>query len=201
MRQRGSKYSRMIAWLKILLPIMALVLLSTTFMLSKDSDPAANVPISGGTDPDGVVREQVTDPYFAGTTTSGGSLTMTARSARPMPDSDEVEADTLTAVIVMKDGSEIELSAPLANLSDKRDDAQMTGGVTVSSSTGYTLTTDSLDAALSRVEVQSLGPVEGTSPAGQLSAGKMRITSGETGDDVQLLFTDGVKLIYTPQTE
>ncbi len=201
MRQRGSKYSRMIAWLKILLPIAALGLLSTTFLLSRDPDPAANVPISGGGDPDGLVREQVTDPYFAGTTNSGGSLTMTARSARPVPDSDEVEADTLDAVIVMKDGSEVVLRAPLANLSDKRDDAFLSGGVTVSSSTGYTVTTDSLNAALSRVEVESLGPVAGNGPAGQLTAGKMRITSDGTGGDVQLLFTDGVKLIYDPKTE
>ncbi|WP_246107431.1 LPS export ABC transporter periplasmic protein LptC [Puniceibacterium confluentis] len=191
----------MIAWLKILLPMAALVLLSTTFLLSRDPDPSANLPISGSADPDGVVREQVTDPYFAGTTSSGGSLTMTARSARPLPDSDEVEADTLDAVMVMTDGTKIELKAPLANLSDRRGDAHMTGGVTVSSTTGYTLSTDSLTAALDRIEIESLGPVEGDGPAGHLTAGKMRVTSGETGDDVQLLFTGGVKLVYDPQTE
>lgn len=191
----------MIAWLKILLPLAALALLSTTFLLSRDADPASKVPITGSTDPDGVLREQVTDPYFAGTTNSGGSLTMIASSARPVPGSDEVEAETLDATIVLKDGSEIVLKAPRANLSDKRDDAQLTGGVSIYSSTGYTLTTDSLNAMLSRVEVESLGRVEGAGPAGQLTAGRMRITSGETGDDVQLLFTDGVTMIYDPKTE
>ncbi|SNR38551.1 LPS export ABC transporter periplasmic protein LptC [Puniceibacterium sediminis] len=201
MRQQGSKYSRMIAWLKILLPLAALALLSTTFLLSRDVDPAVNVPIAGSTDPDGVLREQATDPYFAGTTNSGGALTMTAKTARPVPGSDEVEADTLDATIVLKDGSEILLKAPLANLSDKRDDAQLSGGVIIISSTGYTLNTDSLNAMLSKVEAESLGAVEGNGPAGHLTAGRMRITSGDTGEDVQLLFTDGVRMIYDPKTE
>ncbi|PIL21962.1 hypothetical protein P775_01865 [Puniceibacterium antarcticum] len=179
----------------------ALALLSTTFLLSRDADPAANLPISVTADPDGMVREQVTDPNFAGTTNSGGSLTMTARTARPVPNTDEVEADALNATITMKDGSMIALEAPLANLSDSRDDAKMSGGVTVSSSTGYTLTTDSLNAVLSRVEAESLGPVEGESPAGHITAGRMRITGGAADEDVQLLFTDGVKLVYYPKTE
>ncbi len=201
MRQRGSKYSRMIAWLKILLPMAALVLLSTTFLLPKDSDPATNVPFLTSADPDGLVREQVSSPYFTGTTASGALLTMTAETARPVPGSDEIDADMLDAVMLMKDGSEVLLKAPLANISEKRDDARMTGGVTVSNSLGYVLNTESLNAALSRIEVESLGPVEGSGPAGVLNAGKMRITGSDTGDDMQMLFTEGVRMIYDPKTE
>ena len=200
MRQRVSKYSRMIAWLKILLPMTALALLSTTFLLSRDADMASNLPVSFGSGPGGTVAEQVKDPYFSGTTASGGTLTMAASVARPTERGDEVEADVLDATIVTGDGGEIVLTAPRATISVERDDARLTGGVTVTSSTGYRMTTDRLNAALSRIEAESLGPVDAVGPAGQLTAGRMRIT-GASGDDIRLLFTDGVNLIYDPQTE
>ena len=36
-------------------------------------------------------------------------------------------------------------------------------------------------------------------PEGTRTAGGMRVTGGAGGDDVQLVFTDGVKLVYEPQ--
>lgn len=194
-------HSQAVAWLKILLPLLALGLLSTMFLLSRRVDPATQVPFTVAADGDGITREQVTEPYFSGTTDSGAALTMTAQTARPVRDSDRIEADRLQATLIMPDGSEIALSAPAAVLSDSDDAAQLNGGVTVTSTTGYVLITDSLRSALSRVDIQSLGPVQGQGPAGTLSAGKMRVTAMPGSDDIQLLFTDGVKLIYNPKAK
>ena len=60
-------YSRLIAWLKILFPLGALVLLSTIFLLSRSPDPIAVIPLleeGVGSDE----TEQVGRPFFAGTT-------------------------------------------------------------------------------------------------------------------------------------
>ncbi|MFZ5963130.1 LPS export ABC transporter periplasmic protein LptC [Thalassococcus sp. BH17M4-6] len=202
MARTYSRYSRMVAWLKILLPMVALGLLSTIFLLSRDSDPTDRVPFSVvGIDGD-IAREQVSEPRFAGTTTTGASLTMNARVARPSPDVEgQVDADQLDARIVMDDGSEIELTAPTASMRDSDDQAELKGGVTIQSSTGYTLTTQSLLTSLARVEAESRGRVEGDGPLGTLKAGRMQITTPEGSDDLHLLFTGGVNLIYLPQTE
>lgn len=200
MARARSTYSRIISWLKILLPLLALGLLSTIFLLSTDPDPASRVPFSvAGIDGD-VAREQVTKPYFAGTTNTGASLTMTAATARPVKGATgQVEAEALDASIVMADGSQIDLTAPGASVSDRDDRAELTGGVTIYSSAGYTLTTEKLSTALSRVEAESAGAVQGAGPLGTLEAGKLRIVTVEDSDDVQLLFTGGVKLVYDPQ--
>ncbi|KMK65520.1 LPS export ABC transporter periplasmic protein LptC [Puniceibacterium sp. IMCC21224] len=194
-------YSRIVAWLKILLPMLALGLLSTIFLLSRQVDPTNRVPFAVTEDEQGVAREQVTEPYFAGTTVSGAALTMTALSAHPVKGTDTVAADQLEATLVMQDGSQIALSAPTAALSDHDDSALLDGGVTVTSTTGYVLTTDSLTSALSKVEIESLGPVQGHGPAGTLNAGKMQVSAVPGGDEIQLLFTDGVKLVYDPKAK
>lgn len=202
MARTYSRYSRMIAWLKILLPMAALGLLSTIFLLSRDADPASRVPFSQvGLEGD-VAREQVTEPYYAGVTSSGASLTMTARSARPSDKIAELlEADELDASIVMPDGSQIDLSAPRATVSDRTGEAELTGGVRIQSSTGYTLTTQSMLTSLDRVEAESRGQVNGDGPLGTLQAGRMQITTPQDSADLHLLFTGGVKLVYLPQTE
>ena len=38
-------YSRLIAWLKILLPLGALILLSTIFLYSRSTDPISVIPV------------------------------------------------------------------------------------------------------------------------------------------------------------
>lgn len=202
MTRNYSTYSRVIAWLKILLPLVALGLLSTIFLLSRDPDPASRVPFSVVGIEGDVAKEQVREPYFAGTTNNGATLTMTARAAYPDENqTGRVEAEALDARIVMTDGSEIDLNAPLASISDSDNRAELKGGVTIHSSTGYTLTTQSLLASLDKVEAESRGRVQGDGPLGTLDAGRMQITTPEGADDVHLLFTGGVKLIYLPQKE
>ena len=202
MARSYSRYSRMIAWLKIILPMAALGLLSTIFLLSRDADPASRVPFSVvGIDGD-IAREQVSAPYYAGTTSNGASLTMNARVARPSDIVEgRVDAEVLDAHMVMADGSEIDLSAPTASITGENDEAELTGGVTITSSTGYTLKTQSMLTSLSTLAAESRGQVNGDGPLGTLEAGRMQITTGDDSNDVHLLFTGGVKLIYLPQTE
>ncbi|MDJ0821383.1 MAG: LPS export ABC transporter periplasmic protein LptC [Paracoccaceae bacterium] len=190
-------YSQTIAWLKIVLPIVALGLLSTLFLLSRDREPLEDVPFAVALSEGQTASEQVGSPYYAGTTDNGEVLSLTAGSARPL--GDEVEADNVEARIVLTDGSQIGMTSNAALLSNPDQTVRLDGAVRIESSTGYVMETQSLTAALDRVEAESAGPVSARGPAGTLTAGKMRITPiGET-DDVQILFTEGVNLIYDPK--
>ena len=197
MARAEGLYSRTVAWLKIVLPIVALGLLSTLFLLSRDREPLEDVPFAVALTEGQTAREQVGSPYYAGTTDNGEVLTLTATSARPV--GDEVEADNVEARIVLADGSQIGLTSNAAVLSNTDETVRLDGAVRIESSTGYVVETQSLTAALNRVEAESAGPVSASGPAGTLKAGKMRIEPIADSDDVQILFTEGVNLIYDPK--
>ncbi len=189
-------YSRVIAWLKILLPLAALVMLSTLFLLSRSREPLENVPFVEALQ-QGVAKQQVSGPYFAGTTDGGDVLTMTARSVRP-EDGGRIHADDLEARLRLSDGGEITLQSVSATLRDQDQEAYLSGGVRIESSQGYRLMTEGLKSRLDEVSAESVGPVQGEGPVGTFEAGHMRIaTTGQDGA-VEMVFSEGVKLVYQP---
>ncbi|MCI5112797.1 MAG: hypothetical protein MRY75_19810 [Marivita sp.] len=193
-------YSRLIAWLKILLPLGALALLSTIFLYARGPDPIATIPVlTGGADP--TLTEQVGSPFYAGTTENGQGLTLAARQARfSAPDDSGMIAEDLRAVIDIRDGSRIVIDAVIGQM-EEGDRLRLREGVILESSAGYTVRTNGLDAEIDRVAIESTDSVAADGPGVTLSAGKLRVE--ETGDnsDIQLLFTEGVKLIYIPQQD
>ncbi|MBY6113802.1 hypothetical protein KUW09_02285 [Mameliella alba] len=199
MRRGGGLYSRVIAWLKILLPLVALGMLSTLFILSRATEPLQDVPFVEALQK-GTAREEVGAPYFAGTTPKGDVLTMTARTVRPEGDG-ELLADDLDARMRLADGSEIKLDAGEAMLRDLSEEARMMGGVRIESSQGYILQTEGLTSRLDVIDAESLGPVTGEGPVGRFEAGHLRISRSGEGDAVQMVFSGGVKLVYQPPKE
>ncbi|MFP7672158.1 hypothetical protein ACG74X_02250 [Marivita sp. S0852] len=191
-------YSRLIAWLKLLLPLAALALLSTIFLYSRNPDPISVIPVlTDGSDPS--QGEQVGKPFFAGTTEAGHALTLSARRARAQDaDASGMVADDLRAVIDTDSGSRITIDARLGEMAGS-DELRLRDGVVLESSSGYTVTADGLNAAIDRVAIESTSPVEADGPGLSLSAGKLRVEEADTSSDIQLLFTEGVNLIYTPQ--
>jgi lipopolysaccharide export system protein LptC len=190
-------YSRVIAWLKILLPLAALALLSTLFLFSRSTEPLATVPFADALQRGETARQQVVAPYYAGTTPRGDLLTMTAESVRPMIGG-AIKADALETLVQFSDGSEIRMNADTATLMEAERRALLDGGVRIISSTGYVMQTDSLTSDLDALNAESRGAVIGHGPAGRLEAGKMRISASGPDGVVQLLFTEGVKLVYQP---
>ncbi|WP_375257850.1 hypothetical protein [Citreimonas sp.] len=197
---RIGVYSRIVAWLKILLPLAALALLSTLFLLSRDTQDAIAPELGARLAGDGDTREQVRGPSYAGVTERGETVSVVAQTARPEADG-AVVAETVTALVTLDDGSKIEMMAPIARLSERDDEARLEGGVRFSSTSGYSFETEGLVARLDAVEGRSLGPVRGETPAGTIEAGGMTIAPGASADDVQLVFTEGVKMVYVPQSE
>ena len=194
-------YSRLIAWLKILLPLGALILLSTIFLYSRGPDPIARIPVlSDGADP--ATSEQIGAPFYAGTTENGRGLTLAARRAQMVAGADGsgVIADDLRAVIDIREGNRITINARKGQMNEA-DLLSLRDGVILESSSGYTVRTDGLDAAVDRIAIESTAPVDADGPGLTLSAGKLKVEDTQAGESIQLLFTDGVKLIYTPQQD
>ena len=197
MARASGGYSRLIAWLKILLPIAALAMLSTIVLLASDREVLENVPFAEALRQGETATEGVSDPYYSGTTRDGGLLTMTARRAWPLEDGD-ILADRYSARMQMEDGSVIQLDSSKATMREGERKAYLDDGVRIESSLGYVLTTNAMVSALDSVNAESLGPVEGNGPAEELEAGRMVIAPADEDGAVQIHFTGGVKMIYRP---
>ena len=199
---RENFYSRMVAWLKVLLPLTALALLSTLFLFSRNIDPTTTIPFTTINLTERARDERITAPEFAGVTEQGHRIAFHAATARPDPDTPaRATADTLDARIDLNSGGVITFRADGGSVDDTSDRATLIGNVIIESSTGYVVETDTLISGMRRVHAETPGPIQGTGPPGDFTAGRMLMTDmADTGDEpaIHLLFTDGVKLLYDP---
>lgn len=198
MDQRVGTYSRVIGWLKIILPLAALALLSTLFLLSRPSDPGQDIRFSDPALGDKASRQQVTEPVFSTVSAQGDLITLKARTARPEGDN-LIVAEEVDVVLGLTDQSQIILNADRATVDQTDQTLNLTGGVRIVSSTGYELMTDALRTSFDRVAAESLAPVTGNGPAGRFQAGKLSILGSSEDGQARLLFTGGIKLVYDPQ--
>ncbi|KPQ21192.1 MAG: lipopolysaccharide export system protein LptC [Rhodobacteraceae bacterium HLUCCA24] len=195
-----NTYFRLVAWLKILLPVAALGLLSVLFLLSRPDEPAEVPRWLEGRGQDRPASEQVTRPTFAGMTDDGTSLTLTARRARPDPQhAGRAMTEELRGVAVLPDGSELRLAARAGVFDESAGEMRISGGVEIESSRGYSLVSEQLTVGFDRLAMDSNGPVAGRGPAGRIEAGRLQVTAATDAAGAQLLFTEGVKLLYDPE--
>lgn len=197
---RDDLRSRIVSWLKILLPLTALGLLSTLFLLSRTVDTNRSIPPSRADLDSRTGNQQITAPSFAGVTEDGHQLTFVAQSAQIDPDqADRVLAEDLITQINLLDGAQIDITALAGNVHDAEGLAILTGDVVLISSTGYRIETGQLTTRMREIAAESAGEITGEGPPGRLDAGKMSMTTDAQTGDVHLLFTNGVKLIYDPK--
>lgn len=197
-----NSHSRVVAWLKILLPLMALGILSTMFLISRTVDPSTTIPFSE-VDPAELARDQrISRPNFSGVTKDGSSIALSAGSARPdATDPSVVVADDLKAVIETAGGTSIDIIARSGNINTRDQTASLAGGVRLVTSTGYDIGTDHIQTRLDLTEISTDGKLVATGPFGQIEAGSMLLTHREdatASDGYVLVFKNGVRLVYEP---
>ncbi|WP_163025750.1 hypothetical protein [Chachezhania antarctica] len=206
-----DRHSRVVAILKVVLPLTALGLMSTVFLLSRSVDPTTAIPFAQDEIDQRTAEQQVTAPVYTGATRDGDEISVSAARARPALPGLPAQAEDLDARIRFSTGGWVTLKAPKGQMPDDSEEAVFTGGVQIDSSSGYALRTQELRARLDGLALRSGGPVEGFGPAGHLTAGQMTITRDVAGGDAtatgtatgepaapRLRFTGGVRLIYDP---
>ena len=191
---------RLVAILKVALPLGALVLLSTVFLISRGIDPERAVAMSP-VDIESLVREpRITDARFAGVTDDGAALTVLADTTRADPDGGlRLELDGVTGTLETLDNRITAFAARAGLLDQVVNLLRMEGDVDFQTQDGHMLSMDTLTAALDRTTVEGRGNIRGQAPAGTITAREMtlRETAPGSGSYV-LVFSGDVKLIYTP---
>ncbi|WP_372521383.1 LPS export ABC transporter periplasmic protein LptC [Cognatishimia sp.] len=189
----------MIAWLKILLPLAALVLLSTLFLFARPSNPIAALPFAQVEIEEKLRSQGITEPYFAGQTPAGDQIAMRAASARPDPEALHLVNSVDVAVdITMQDGGSARFASKSAVVNTDNQVANLEGDVEINSTAGFDLHTEKLTLDLLEGRAQSDVIVHGSGPFGTFEAGSMLYSGDTAAQNAQFRFDNGVKLIYMP---
>ncbi|MEE4189011.1 MAG: hypothetical protein V2I76_11270 [Roseobacter sp.] len=196
----GDRYSRTVAWLKVSLPLIALAILSTLFLLSRAVDQPVAIPFADSEVQARLNNQQVTGPYFSSVSANGDKIDFVADTVTAARDSVGTnEADNVDVLVEFSTGVEATLRAHHARISIADDRSRLTGDVEITTSRGYVLNTALLLVRMSSVDLNSPGPISGMTPVGPINAGTMHyFVDADTGEG-QLVFTNGVKLLYLPE--
>lgn len=194
-----DRYSKVVGWLKVLLPLMALALLSTLFLLSRVIDPKTVIPFADKEIQDRLRDQQVTGPIYYAVTADGDEISFAAEKVTtPDGETGGNEAEDVEVVIKLVSGADIVLNAQRGLFDIAANSTLLQGNVVIKTSTGYRIKSDLLIAQMSVLGVSSPGPVAADGPVGTLDAGAMTLKAGKPS---HLVFTNGVKLIYRPQQD
>ncbi|MEP1767326.1 MAG: LPS export ABC transporter periplasmic protein LptC [Sulfitobacter sp.] len=194
-----DRYSRTVAWLKVAFPLAALALLSTLFLLSRAMETETAIPFADKEIQDRLRDQQITGPFFSGTTADGDQISFAAETLVTLDGRVGTNrAKDVTASMITTGGATFDLNADIAELDIAENNALLTGNVVIVTSQGYRLNTATLTSTVTAIDINAPDQVTATGPLGRLSAGQMRIFTPNGTDSMQMLFSNGVNLVYTP---
>ncbi len=200
MQSRIDTHSRIVAWAKIILPIIALGLLSTLFLLSRSVDPISTIPFSEADIEERTRNQQISSPEVFAVTSRGDLVSLNAEFARQSTDDSNVTvAQGVATSIKLVSGSKIKMSAGEAAYDAENNMIALSNNVYAKTTHGYEFEANAIQVNMLELLVASDGPIKGKGPASTLEAGKMAVEVPIGEKDAHLLFSNGVKLIYTPQ--
>jgi lipopolysaccharide export system protein LptC len=176
-----------------------LALLSTLFLFARATPDQDNITIA---DVEAIAREQrVSAPEFSGVTDDGAVIVISAATARPDTDRpDTMSINDMRLRMDNADGSSVEVTATEGEVDGRGQIARFLGLARLITSDGYQMETNGLIAELATGRITSDGLLEIRAPFGDLTAGKVTFQSAVGGKAQEILFTDGVRLLYNPQT-
>ncbi len=189
---------------RLVLPLGAVALLSTIFLLPQTIDPQRAVELAE-IDVTEITREpRVGAARFAGVTQDDTAVTIRARTVRssgelaqtgPIVLSLEEPEGTLrfpAGRIAQFQGNEGRIDQPAGLL-------RLQGGVRLETSDGYVLSMPELQSDLGQTHVEGQGGVSGIAPSGEISSDTVKLTRIDGRDEGYLLaFRGNVRLIYLP---
>lgn len=193
------RYSRRVRWMKVALPVGALLLIGAIFLVGRGIEP-----------PDALMSAEelarlsagmkLERPRFAGRTEAGEPFVIRAVSAEPdgaMPN--RIRLDRPDGELSLSDGRLLTGRSATGTMLRLEERLILDGAVTLETSDGYRFEADRLILNLGARRAKSIGPVQGSGPSGTIEAGSMRLDAGpEGGDATRIFFEDRVRVVFIP---
>lgn len=195
MARADNRYSVFVGTAKIILPILGLGLLSTLFLLpdSRDDTP---IPYSEVELNEIIEGQRIAEPDFQTMTENGSTVSIVADSARPdILNPDVFRGKEVIGQMVTPEGDVIDVRSAEGSFDRSVSVLTLTGGLRAAHSSGFVMAAPGGRADLDANTAETEGSTLVTGPEIKLTAGKATID----GTSEVVVFSDGVKLIYTPE--
>lgn len=193
-------YSRIVAVLKVGLPLLAVAMLGSLFLYTDDDGPRGELAFSPADLAELASGMEVLNPVFSGTTDASDAFRFTA--AVVMPDAappTRAEARDVSGRLSLTDGRDIDLTATAADLDLERRIMRLAGAVTVVTSDGYRLEAERMDVDLRAGTLLADDAVTASGPMGRITAARLGMRPDPGTEDNRLfLFEGDVRLVYDP---
>lgn len=203
MALRDNLHSHMVAGLKVILPLAALALLSSLFLVARTRTPEGELPFSKRDLAELAARQSVDNPDFSSVTDDGHRIHVVARTAVPRDgDTDVIDAEEMEGTLETVGGETIWVTANAGTLHPSDSLVDLSGSVRITSSTGYTLETEEMTADLDASAMETLAPARVHGPMGTIDADRMWLeTHPDNPNAIRAVFKGDVKLVYVPPNE
>jgi len=200
MSGRRNSYSRMVAWLKILLPLIALGVLGTVFLFNSKDSFEVGFTFSRADIETLEKGSFIKNPQINGITKKGEPFHLTADEIRPQGDNNNVVVITnLNAEFLFDTGEWAKITSDSALMDVVAQTVWFENGGQLATSDGNIAVVETLHLLIASGELQGSGIVA-NGPLGRISAENFRIESRE-GENRVLWFENNVKMRYDLQNE
>ena len=195
--------SRIVAILKVGLPLVALGMLSALFLIQTDDGVRGGAVIFSEGDLEALGSGlRVSNPTLTGTTEGNDRFRFTADLV--IPDAAPPTRASMTALsgeMELRDGLTIALTAAGGELEIATQRLALDGSVRIATSDGYQMQSEAMMLDLGAGVLEARQAVETEGPLGRIDSGSLRIAprGPDHSDSAQLIsFGNGVRLIYHP---
>jgi lipopolysaccharide export system protein LptC len=196
-------YSRVIGFLKITLPLVALVLMATVFLVATPVDPSRAIELAEIDVLDRAQDPRLSGASFAGVTSDGTALRVEAETARSDPEARlRFQADNLRLSLSAPGGDWIEAHSAMGRIDRGTGGFVMSELVQITASDGTVLHAPHLEGLLDATRIEAPAGLSARGPMGEITAPQARILRDtQGGGGFVVVFTGGVRLLYTPQND
>ncbi|MEO5615254.1 MAG: hypothetical protein ABIR04_10100 [Cypionkella sp.] len=194
--RRDMWHSRLVSVLKVLLPLIALVLLSTLFLFSRKINPEDAIPYATVDAEDRLRDPKMTDAGFAAMTSDGASLKIEASEAKPTAEGGALKL--VQGLLQTPDGAKTELASVAVALDSTLKMIELTDGAELRAASGYIVEAQGFGVSTADTRVESRGPISAIGPGGQLTADHMMLSQQAAEGPYLLVFNGKVRLLYQP---
>lgn len=194
----GDSYSAFIVWVKTLLPILALGMLSTIFLFSGKVDVTQSLPYAKFNVAEIVREQRITKPFFSGVSYNGTQITLSAAYASSdTQNTDILNITDLSIILTSKHAKTVRITAGVGALDATTQKAIVSKDVYLNALPGFWLKTNSLTVDLKQGVATADTVLQSITALGTVTAGNMIVKMATDGQ--QIIFKNGVSMIYYPK--
>jgi lipopolysaccharide export system protein LptC len=203
-REAQITYSKFVGLLKVLLPIAALGILSTLFLLPDNRSAIRGIDKVSEEILELAASSGIGRPRFNGTTPGGASLEMWAKRIRPINEEKTItQATKIRARLEVDKFTGATATAGSGIVNTKTEIMLLSDGFVANTFSGYHFKTSGVTVVVATATATTTGPVFVSGSFGTIEADRASLREIETEDGVNYVvdFNGSVKLIYAPSSD